>query len=321
MNVHKIEIRKLRIVIGFLSAVFLCASCAPDTYVYSSLPPSPTLKAINDPVIEHGEPYAVIDGIGWFWGIPSKIILWNINIDDHFISPEMDKVITEYLEKNQLQDVKVRVNQYSPGAEWTRLVENDQMSGFWRYTIGVISWLGYTILPGRIFGGDNYNPFTNTISLYSDHPAVALHEMGHAKDFAAKEYKGWNAVLRLLPIVPLFQEGAATSDALGYLEANTCRESEKDAYKVLYPAFFTYIGGEILIWVPGGSWIIAAAAIPGHIAGRVQAARTEPLPGEQCQVKVLKPRPTPCEEGESTEQSTDEPKFESTDPNSEEPAK
>ena len=40
----------------------------------------------------------------------------------------------------------------------------------------------YTIFPGRVFGGDRYNPFTNTINLYSDHPSIALHEAAHAKD-------------------------------------------------------------------------------------------------------------------------------------------
>lgn len=278
--------------LAYLLSAAILTSCAPERYVYSSIPPSPALAALSSPAIERGEPYAVLDGLGWVFGIPSKIILFNINIDDHFVSPDIDDVVSEYLEKNNLRDVKVRINQYSPGDEWTRLVANDQMSGGWRYTFGALSWLVYTIFPGRLFGGDNFNPFTNTISLYSDHPAVALHELGHAKDFAGKEYKGWNAVLRILPIVPLFQEAEATSDALGYLEANACRASEKDAYKVLYPAYFTYIGGEIALWIPGANWIAAAAAIPGHIAGRIQAARTDPLPGEVCAVKILEPQGT-----------------------------
>ncbi len=215
----------------FSIALLLLAACAPKHYEYWSGPPSAGLEPITAPAIERGEPYSILDTLGWIWGIPSKIILWNINIDNHNLSPEIDVVVTEYLERNNLKDVKVRINQYSPGAEWTRLVENDQMSGAWRYTFGILSWLGYTILPGRFFGGDQYNPFTNTISLYSDHPAVALHELGHAKDFAGKEYKGWNAVLRILPIVPLFQEAEATSDALGYLETNECRAIEKDETK------------------------------------------------------------------------------------------
>lgn len=39
----------------------------------------------------------------------------------------------------------------------------------WRYSIGMLSWLQYTLLPGRLFGGDHYNPYSNTISLYSDY--------------------------------------------------------------------------------------------------------------------------------------------------------
>ena len=51
----------------------------------------------------------------------------------------------------------------------------------------------YTAFPERIFaafpfigGGDHYNPYTNTINIYSDHRAIVLHEGGHAKDFARR---------------------------------------------------------------------------------------------------------------------------------------
>ena len=56
--------------------------------------------------------------VGWIFGIPSKIILWNSRIDNHDISPETEAAIAEYMAANELWDVKVRLNQYAPLDEW-----------------------------------------------------------------------------------------------------------------------------------------------------------------------------------------------------------
>jgi hypothetical protein len=141
----------------------------------------------------------------------------------------------------------------------------------WRYTVGILSALGYTILPGRLFGGDNYNPYTNTINLYSDLPAVALHEGAHAKDFAVREYKGTYAFLYMWPIVPLYTEAVATSDVLSYLWANADTEGEQAAYKVLYPAYATYVTGPFVDYTTPEGWIALAGVIPGHAIGRWKA--------------------------------------------------
>ena len=90
----------------------------------------------------------------------------------------------------------------------------------------------YTILPGRLFGGDHYNPFTNTIHLYSGHASIALHEGAHAKDSAESPFPGLYAASRMLPLVPLYQEGVATGDALGYHRAEDNPEAERADYKI-----------------------------------------------------------------------------------------
>ena len=53
------------------------------------------------------------------------------------------------------------------------------------YAWGVVSVTIYTIIPARLFagfpipfvggGGDSYNPFTNTVSIYSGSRPIALH--------------------------------------------------------------------------------------------------------------------------------------------------
>lgn len=234
----------------------------------------------NESQIERGRPIKLVDLPGhYILSLPSKLLLLNWKIDNHDISRESEEILQQYLADNDLHQVKVRLNQYAPGAEWRRLFQNRSVGAGWRFTFGIISLIEYTIIPGRVFGGDHYNPYTNTINLYSDHKAVLLHEGAHAKDFARRKYKGTYSALRLLPLVPLYQEAWATSDALGYYKEKALILEEKDAYKVLYPAYCTYIADEglrwtqwwvdIPIWLDYG--IRLAATIPCHIVGRAKA--------------------------------------------------
>ncbi|HIJ84633.1 MAG: hypothetical protein HW380_109 [Magnetococcales bacterium] len=241
---------------------------------------TPPLLA-DEPQVERGRPVVVLDGLGhYLFSLPSKFILWNWQVDNHDISQETEEKLKQYLHDNDLNKVKVRLNQYSPGSEWSRLFGNESVGAGWRYTVGVLSVAMYTIFPGRLLGGDNYNPFTNTIHLYSDHKSIAVHEAGHAKDFAKTEYKGTQAVFGILPLVPLFQEADATGDAIGYNQSLNLTEDIKDDYKILYPAYGTYVVGEGLRWInlPLGldTAIRLVSAVPGHIVGRIKAAQVEP---------------------------------------------
>lgn len=262
--------------------ISLSVGCATVPYQITQDIEGPnTLKLrTNESQVERGKPIPIVDGLGhYLLSLPSKIILWNWRVDNHNISIDTEEKLVGYLSKNNLNNVKVRVNQYAPGREWRRLFHNEAVGEVWRYTLGILSVSFYTILPGRAFGGDNFNPYTNTINLYSDHKGIAIHEGGHAKDAALRKYKGTYAALRLLPLFPLYQEAVATADALGYDKELGQVEDEKADYKILYPAFGTYIGGEGLRWVNVPAWISYAisfsSALPGHIVGRVKAARVE----------------------------------------------
>ena len=221
-----------------------------------------------------GEPNVIADSLGhYLFSLPEKLVLWNWSMGNHDISPETEAAIREYLERNQLREVKVRLNEYAPFSEFSRLTSNEAVGAGWRYTFGILGWLFYTVLPGRIFGGDAYNPYTNSIYLYSDLPVVALHEGGHAKDTAGRKWKGSRAALRILPIVPLFDEARATNDALGYAK-DADSELLRSGYKLLYPAYGTYVGAEALAGFPVvGPIAGAVGAIPGHIVGRIKAGQ------------------------------------------------
>ena len=270
--------RRLLLALLTLMLCPVAVGCATTPYQYqTNLITHPELDfEEGEPQIERGKPRRFIDGLGWVVGIPGKVLLWNRRVDNHNISPETEAAIAAYLDKNGLDQVKVRINEYDPWGEWKRLRRNKSVGWGWRYTAGTLAALHYTILPGRIFGGDNYNPFTNTISLYSDLPAVALHEGGHAKDFGSRKWKGTYAVAGALPIVSLWPEAIATNDAIGYLRAEEDFGEEQEAYRLLYPAYATYIAGAASPFLPYGDLVITAGAvIPGHLAGRWKAREVE----------------------------------------------
>jgi len=272
--------------------LIICANgCATTPYVYQpALITHPELDfPAEEPQISRGKRRPVIDGVGWVVGIPGKILLWDRRVDNHNVSPETEAAIAEYLEKNNLEQVKVRINEYDPLGEWKRLRRNKAVGWGWRYTAGTLTALGYTLLPGRIIGGDNYNPFTNTISIYSDHPAIALHEGGHSKDFGTRKWKGTYAVVTAIPGVSLWSEAIATNDALGYLESEQNFAGEADAYQVLYPAYATYIAGAASPLIPYSDLLIkAGAVIPAHVVGRWKAheVRQEALARQQAPSEI-----------------------------------
>lgn len=256
--------------VGILVAagVMILPGCATTPYTAGSARSyhtSPELAAQTQTQIERGQPNVVVDSLGWIWGIPAKITLFDRRVENHRIDSQTETAIATYLNDNELSTVKVRLNQYRPLDDWKRLAANTSVGAGWRYTFGAIILLGETVFPGRVFGSDHYNPYTNTIHLYSNVPALALHEAGHSKDYARRKWKGTYAAVYFLPFAPLSQEAIATNDALGYVMTNGDLEAQQEAYEILYPAYGTYVGNAISGAVPGGYFV---GLIGGHAAGR-----------------------------------------------------
>lgn len=280
--------------LGMLLPLLIATACAKTPYAFAPETESElTLKLRPDePQIERGRPNAWIDGFGhYFFSLPTKLLLLNWKVDDHDIPPEVEQALATYLHANGLCHTKVRLNQYAPGAEWRRLFRNREMPAGWRFTLGILSVSFYTIFPERLFagfpfigGGDHYNPFTNTLSLYSGSRPIALHEGGHVKDILRKRNRHWQgayAGLRSVPILglgfALWQEGVATSDALGWDLATAGSRESKSAYRTLYPAYGTYVGGaaqSVAVFFVDG-WIPYVvpygAVVVGHLAGQTRA--------------------------------------------------
>lgn len=260
-----------------------CApGCASWPYSYGAEHEGPLIFREGEAQVSRGKPIAPLDILGNLISLPAKLLLFNWKVDRHHVAPETEAALQQYLDDNGLDTVKVRLNEYAPLGEWRRLVKNKSVGWFYRYTLGALTCALYTVLPGRLFGGDNYNPFTNTINIYSDIPAVLLHEGGHAKDLASRKYKGTYTLLRALPFVPLYNEALATDDAIAYTAEKRQPDAQKSAYRTLYPAYGTYVSGEIGSFFPLTfleRYLVAlAGAIPGHIAGNIAAAHVEDEP-------------------------------------------
>lgn len=250
-----------RAVAVFLSSV-LAAGCA-TTVPYTGVGPSPQ--------IERGAPVPPIDFLGNVLALPMKLLLWSWKFDCHFISPHTEEKLVEYLEARTLpalSDAKFQLNEYNPGQDLSRLIHNRYVAWPYRLLLGFPTTLVVDVLlPGRLFPwGDYYNPYTNTAHLYSDHPAIALHEAGHAHDFAQKKRKGTYAATRLIPFVDLYQEWQATRETLHYLRDRADHQTEVNAYKILYPAYGSYVGS--YIFPPVGT---IGGILVGHAAGRSKA--------------------------------------------------
>jgi hypothetical protein len=258
--------------LGMIFCLIGCVGCAATPYRYGGdyfTDCDAPLKP-NECQVERGSRRPILDGVGWVVGVPAKILMLNHRIDNHNVSEETEADLKEYLACNSLAKVKVRINEYDPCGEWHRLGENKSVAWPIRYTVGTLSVLGYTLLPGRVFGNDNYNPFTNTISLYSDVPAAAIYQGGAAKDYAQHNYKGMYALARVLPGVGLiWHEAHASSDTIGYLLENGTSQEVKEGYRTVYPSYVlrgcpSVILGEVPMVLP--------ALAVGHVAGQSKAA-------------------------------------------------
>lgn len=253
-----------------------CNPLRPRSIQHQGYRVAPELLALDEPQIQRGKQRPVIDTIGWVLGIPGRLLLWDPRIDNHYISVATEAELSEYLAANGLDHVAVRLNQYAPLQDWRRLRANKTVGWGYRYTLGTLSVLGETVLPGRIFGGDHYNPFTATAHIYSDVPAIALHEAAHAKDFSRRKHQGTYALAYLVPMVPLWHEREATADVFAYVELKGEPRLREEAYRILYPAYGTYVGSALGFAIPRyADPLYVGAVLVGHHAGHLEAIEIE----------------------------------------------
>lgn len=221
------------------------------------------------PDIVRGIRFPPLDLFASALAIPIKVLLLNKNYANHDISPRTEAIVADFIKVNHLEGVKVRINQFAPFQTVWRTVTNGQVGIPYRILGLPMGFLASTV--GRPFGGliisDFYDPFSNTVNIYSDDVSIALHELGHAKDFAHRRWRGTYAITRKFPGINLYQEAIATKTAIDYLEKYGPDDEWIKAPNTLYPAYSSYCGS-YLHFVPFG-WL--GALLGGHAAGRYKS--------------------------------------------------
>lgn len=272
-------LRRIPLTLAGIAALLCANGCASTSYQYGRFhPAAPDGVALQPVIVEYGGPHKTLDRIGWIVGLPARVFTLNSKVNNHDISPETVDKLVAYLEQNDLTDVYVSVNDYDPKKQWQRLRANYRIDPFWRYSVGTLSWLGYTMFPNRVFGGDEYNPFTNSLILTSDVPARVLAEAAYAKDIHAREHPGAYATISDLPLFSMFRQARATGDVLGYAQVQQDQDTEKEAYHVLYPHIGSTAFGPAAHFVPvAGPFLSAGGALVGHATGRTITA-LQPTP-------------------------------------------
>jgi hypothetical protein len=230
-------------------------------------PPSNT-----DPRFERGQPHKFVDAVGWVFGVPSKIILWDRRAVNHSVSAKTEESVVQYLDAQGIATTKVRINEYDPLGEWQRLAANRRVGAGWRYTFGALGAVGYTLFPGRLFGADGYNPYTDSIYIYSDIPCLAEEQASYAKLVQGHAYPGTYVAVASLPFVRLWPMKQAKDDVLDYTLARGTSADEREAIHVLYAEYGAEIGGQLAVFAPVEYPITLAGAGLGHVAAHVDAA-------------------------------------------------
>jgi hypothetical protein len=272
------------------SATSLRGQDAPTEYLPEPGGEIPTVSS----QFERGQPHKIVDAVGWVFGIPKKIILWDRRAVNHRVSAETEQNLAEYLEANGLTTTKVRVNEYDPIGEWQRLRANREVGAGWRYTVGAFGTVMYTVLPGRVFGSDKYNPYTDSIYIYSDIPCLAQEQAGQAKIVHARPHPGTYAALTSLPVVRLWPAKQRKDEVLDYTLAYGTAAQQEEATRIFYSEFGAEVGGQASIFLGSNLPLTLAGAGIGHVAARIKPNTTASDP------------PTPEAEGELTAFQSDE---------------
>lgn len=230
-----------RSALGWIPAfVLVMAGCVTPHYEYSSFNWTYRPGEATEVSVHYGTPGPTLTRLASVVDAPSKLLPASKRVQRHALSAETTEILVKYLELNDLVDVPVFVNHYDPGDQWRRLHANEKIAPLYRYTFGVGSLVKYTLLPNPVFGGNRYNPYTNSLYLESDLPIDVLYAAADAKGIRTRTLPGTYLLATSIPGPSLSRGYWATNDVINYAAAQGDWETERQAYRVLYPR----VGGD-----------------------------------------------------------------------------
>ncbi|MEK6826933.1 MAG: hypothetical protein AABX99_00415 [Nanoarchaeota archaeon] len=194
-----------------------------------------TTEKIGSNTLEYAFDDPLSKGISFIGNLPYKLILLSKDVGN-YPRENTQKYISEYIADEKLENVTVRIGHNRVVKDTIRLFKDEKLKD--------ISLLGKIFLgiPSTILGGiyskftraDYYNPFTRTAVIYSDVPAIAVHELAHAKDYQDIGAPTLYSLFRSTGIGALYQEARASLMAHKYLKG------KERTGRYLIPAFLTH---------------------------------------------------------------------------------
>lgn len=235
--------------------------------------------------IHMGKPNPIVQRLSSIADTPSRIVRFGPKSTRHEISLETQQQILGYLAANNLNDVYICNNEYDPAGEWERLTTNHAISPVWRYSFGVLNFIGYALIPEPVVCVNRYNPYTNRLSINRDVPVEILYEAACAKIARSKQSPGTYFVLTSLPGGSLIGGTQAVMEVISYAKEHDDWETEKSAYRKLFPRIGMEGSGIAMIALPvwwEGALIGLGGSAVGHVVGRyVEHQREQELAAEE----------------------------------------
>jgi hypothetical protein len=148
--------------------------------------------------------------------------------------------------------------------------------------------LRYSIFPGRVFGRNAYNPYTNTLYVNSNTPALLLHEAAFAKNLHAAKLPGMYVASSELPFLSVVRHLDAAQDVVGYAKAEADWDLEQESYREVFPRVGAESVGGATAFVPlwGGPLLGLGGSVAGGVAGRTALAQREKERGRDLDAMV-----------------------------------
>ncbi len=229
------------------------------------------LPHIERPVaVEYGKPNKFADGLAAVVQFPRPWQRRRPRAKKYYDRDVAVDRAADYLEDHGLDDVLIEVRRHDPIGQWRRLRENTAISPWSRYPMGTLSLVAYNLLPPRVWGFDEYNPFTNTLYLNTHQIALSTYRAAGATQLHGASFPGLKKFAAEVPPFSMFHDHRCTTDLIAYARQRNDWEMEKSVYQQIYPA----VGANVatLAYLYPALWVIPIARPAGAIVGGVAGA-------------------------------------------------
>jgi hypothetical protein len=192
-------------------------------------------EQIGSNTIEYALDDPVSRAVSFVGNLPYKFLLLSKDVGN-YPREKTQEYIKNYVKEKGLVNTTVRVGHSRVLKDTARLFTDEKLKDV--SLIGRILWgLPTTLIGGflsKLRRADYYNPFTKTAVIYSDVPAIAIHELGHASDYQQQRFPTLYSLFRNSYFGALYQELKASRTSHEYLKG------KEKTYRYLTPALASY---------------------------------------------------------------------------------